>query len=90
MMMNIEGFKQGVENFVTNWNNFFATCGNIYEFFHNCFTEERFLIDLMKKGAPDIILIALLILIILNFLGFEKTSKYISLTLVIAVILAII
>ena len=48
------------------------------------------LFEKIQGIAPDFILILLGILIILRFLGFETTNKYVLLTLVIAFIIAII
>ena len=39
---------------------------------------------------PDIVLIVLLSLVILRYIGFEGTSKYIALTLVIALLVALV
>lgn len=49
--------------------------------------EELFLT--IKSIAPDIVLIVLLVLIVLRFVGFKGASKYGALTLILAVLIAI-
>ena len=80
----------GAQQAIDNWNKLIDAVFSIGGFIKNCLTDPMFLINQLKGIAPDVILILLAILIILKFLGFETTNKYILLTLVIAFIIAII
>lgn len=79
---------ESAQLFIDNINNFFKICTNITVFIKNCLTVPGFLPLCLKAVAPDILLLVLLALIILRWLGFDGTTKYISLSLVIAVIIA--
>lgn len=84
-----ELLPESAQVFMENINNFFTVCSDITFFIKNCFTVPGFLQLCLKSITPDILLIVLLALIILRWLGFKGTTKYISLSLVIAVIIAI-
>lgn len=62
---------------------------NLLGFIKKCITDSDFLISFLKEIAPDIVLIILSILIIMRFLGFESTGKWISIILVIAFVIGI-
>lgn len=51
--------------------------------------NPEILINQIKDICPDLVLIVLMVLIILRYIGFKGTSKYIALTLVIAVFVAL-
>lgn len=85
----LSNIKKGTETFINNWNNFFETCGKVGGFFNKCFNEEGYLVALLKDITPQVVLPVLLILIILRVLGFKETEKYIMLTFVIALVIAI-
>lgn len=78
---------ESTQIFIENINNLFNACSNITFFIKNCFTIPGYLPLCLKSVAPDTLLIVLLALIILRWLGFNGTTKYISLSLVIAVII---
>lgn len=63
---------------------------NLFGFVKNCLTDPDFLINFLKDIAPDTVLVILAILIIMRFLGFDKTGKWIAITLVISFIIGII
>lgn len=52
-------------------------------------SKPEVIISQLKDIFPDLVLIVLMVLIILRYIGFEGTSKYIALTLVIAVLVAL-
>ncbi|WP_195238578.1 hypothetical protein [Romboutsia sp. 1001285H_161024_C4] len=86
---------EGVQLALDNWNSlynmissFFRGCSSIFKFITNCFTDPSFLVDKMQGIAPDVLLVILTILIILKFIGFKDTTKWISLSLVVALIIA--
>ncbi|GAA0713952.1 hypothetical protein GCM10008904_28870 [Paraclostridium ghonii] len=62
---------------------------NLFGFIKNCITDPDFLINFLKDIAPDTVLIILSILIIMRFLGFESTGKWIAIILVIAFVIGI-
>ncbi|WP_290060177.1 hypothetical protein [Paraclostridium bifermentans] len=62
---------------------------NLFRFIKNCITDPDFLINFLKDIAPDTVLIILSILIIMRFLGFESTGKWIAIILVIAFVIGI-
>lgn len=68
--------------------NFFVWCGNTFNFVVDCFKEPEILLDKIQVVAPEIILATLAILILLRFLGFKDTTKWIVLAVVIACIIA--
>ena len=80
---------ESVQSFIDNINSFFGVCSNISKFIKNCFTVPGFLPNCLKSVGPDVLLIVLLALIILRWIGFKGTTKYISLSLVVAVIIAL-
>ena len=51
--------------------------------------QTEHLLSQIEAIFPDLVLIALMVLIVLRFIGFEKTGKYIALTLIIAVLVAL-
>ena len=51
--------------------------------------NPEILINQIKDICPDLVLIVLMVLIILRYIGFKGTSKYIALTLVIAVFVSL-
>ena len=86
----IAGKVEDVQKAIDNFNNLIDAIFSIGGFIKTCFTNPMSLFEKVQGIAPDFILILLGILIILRFLGFETTNKYILLTLVIAFIIAII
>ena len=52
-------------------------------------SKPEVIISQLKDIFPDLVLIVLMVLIILRYIGFEGASKYIALTLVIAVLVAL-
>lgn len=85
---NVKAATESINNFTEATKGFFNTIGNITDFIGKCFNEPSFLVDKLQLVGADVLLIVLLALIVLRFLGFEGTTKYISLALVIAVIIA--
>lgn len=51
--------------------------------------NPEILINQIKDICPDLVLIVLMALIILRYIGFKGTSKYMALTLVVAVCIAL-
>lgn len=83
--------QEAVDNFNTMCDvigGFFKGCSEVVKFIGKSIKDPSFLIDKLQGIAPDIVLIILAILIILRFLGFKDTTKYIVLVLVIAAIIA--
>ena len=54
------------------------------------FSDPETLVANIEGIFPDIVLISLLVLIILRYIGFKGTSKYIALTLILAVLVAMV
>lgn len=75
---------------INNWNRIIDALFHIGGFIKTFITDPMAIFFKIQGIAPDFILILLAILIVLKFLGFETTNKYILLTLVIAFIIAII
>lgn len=86
----IAGKVEDVQKAIDNFNNLIDAIFSIGGFIKTCFTNPMIIFEKIQGIAPDFILILLGILIILRFLGFETTNKYVLLTLVIAFIIAII
>lgn len=85
----------GIKEATTNFNNmcdiignFFKGCGKFISFISKSLTDPSFLIDKIQGVAPGIILVTLTVLIILRFIGFKDTTKWIALALVVAAIIA--
>lgn len=78
----------GWSNFIENWNNFFTTCGTVSDFISKCFNETGFFVGALQGITHDLIPPILLALVILRFLGFKGSSKYFSIALVLAVLVA--
>lgn len=74
---------------IDNLNGIFEGIDSVMTYVKNCLTIEDFLIDQIKGVAPDIVLIVLAVLIVLNFIGFKKANKYTVLVLVIAFLISI-
>ena len=86
----IAGKVEDVQKAIDNFNNLIDAIFHVCGFIKTFFTNPMSLFEKVQGIAPDFILILLAILIVLKFLGFETTNKYILLTLVIAFIIAII
>jgi len=80
---------QGVQNALDGINSFIDGCVYTTTFIKNSITDPHFLIDQLKGVAPDFVLIALAILVVLNFIGFKKANKYTVLVLVVAFLISI-
>lgn len=79
----------GVQSAIDNWNNMFNGINSVIGYVNKCLTVEDFLINQIKNVAPDVVLITLAILVVLNFIGFKKANKYTILVLVIAFLISI-
>lgn len=86
----IAGTIEDVQTAVDNFNKLIDVIFNVGGFIKTCFTDPMVIFSKIQVIAPDFLLIILSILIILRFLGFKTTNKYLLLTLVIAFIIAII
>ena len=86
----IAGKVEDVQKAIDNFNNLIDAISHVGGFIKTFITDPMAIFYKVQGIAPDFILILLGILIILRFLGFETTNKYILLTLVIAFIIAII
>ena len=86
----IAGKVEDVQKAIDNFNNLIDAIFHVGGFIKTFFTNPMSLFEKIQGIAPDFILILLGVLIILRFLGFETTNKYVLLTLVIAFIIAII
>lgn len=88
------GVKDGVITAKDNFNFVIDTTADIFNFFKTIFTDPgsilKDLFDKFTNVSPDILIMILVALLILRFLGFEKVNKYICLTLVIALFIALI
>lgn len=83
--------QEALDNFNTMCDvigGFFKGCSEVIKFIGMSIKDPSFLIDKIQFIAPDIVLIVLAILIVLRFLGFKNTTKYIVLAFVIAAIIA--
>lgn len=85
----------GVQEAIDGWNAICSDANNIInamskvaDFIRNCLTDPRFLIDSTKGIAPDLLLITLGVLIILHFVGFKKTGKWINFIVLIMLAIA--
>ncbi|MGL5753203.1 MAG: hypothetical protein ACRCXT_21855 [Paraclostridium sp.] len=68
--------------------NLFGWCADAFNFIIDCFKDPGLFIDKVQVVAPDVVIATLAILILLRFLGFKDTTKWITLALVIACIIA--
>lgn len=88
------GFKVGVVTAKENFDFVINTTADIFNFFKTLFTDPISILgELFEKIgniAPDMIVIVLVALIILKFLGFKNLNKYVALTLVTALLIALV
>lgn len=88
------GFKESVVTAKENFDFVINTTSDIFNFFKTLFTDPMNvlggLFEKIGNVAPDMIIIVLVALIILKFLGFENLNKYVALTLVTALLIALI
>lgn len=84
------------KNTIDSFNGFLDKCESIVDFIKNLFTDP---IGLLYKGleslvngfqvwGPDLMLLSLFVLIILYFLGFEKSKRWIGVVFIIGIFLA--
>ena len=88
------GVKDGVITAKDNFTFVIDTTADIFNFFKTLLTDPGSLFGSLYNKfisvSPEIIIMILVALLILRFLGFEKVNKYICLTLVIALFIALI
>ena len=84
------------KNTLNSFNEFLDKCESIAGFIKDLFTDP---IGLLYKGlerlaegfqvwGPDVMLISLFVLIVLYFLGFEKSKRWIGVIFIIGILLA--
>lgn len=83
-------------NTLNSFNEFLDKCESMASFIKDLFTDPISLLyrglESLSKGfqvwGPDVMLISLFVLIVLYFLGFEKSKKWIGVVFIIGILLA--
>ena len=96
MKLQIIEYLVSSKNTIDSFNGFLDKCESIANFIKDIFTDP---IGLLYRGleslangfqiwGPDVMLISLFVLIVLYFLGFEKSKRWIGVVFIIGILLA--
>lgn len=96
MKLQIIEYLVSSKNTIDSFNGFLDKCESIANFIKDIFTDPIGLLyiglESLSNGfqiwGPDVMLISLFVLIVLYFLGFEKSKRWIGVVFIIGILLA--
>lgn len=87
----LDGVQEAIDNFNNVCNGMegvFKGGSYLLSFIGKCFTQPHFFINSIQVSAPGVFLVIISMLIILNFLGFKNTKKWIYFAFILALLIA--